>query len=68
MAVADFREARRRASMEQIVARLRGESVDLLSYEDVRKKLRATVSPGVCLLYTSPSPRDRTRHRMPSPA
>ncbi|NLF13781.1 MAG: hypothetical protein GX597_18520, partial [Anaerolineaceae bacterium] len=47
MAVADFREARRRASMEQIVARLRGESVDLLSYEDVRKKLRATVSPGV---------------------
>jgi len=46
-AVADFREARRRASMEQIVARLRGESVDLLSYEDVRKKLRATVSPGV---------------------
>jgi len=46
-AVADFREARRRASMEQIVARLRGESVDLLSYEDVRKKLRTTVSPGV---------------------
>ncbi|RPI49319.1 MAG: universal stress protein, partial [Chloroflexi bacterium] len=46
-AVADFREARRRASMEQIVARLRGEPVDLLSYEDVRKKLRATVTPGV---------------------
>lgn len=46
-AVADFREARHRASMEQIMARLRGESVDLLSYEDVRKKLRATVAPGV---------------------
>ena len=24
--------------------------------------------PGVCLLYTSPSPRDRTRSRMPSSA
>jgi nucleotide-binding universal stress UspA family protein len=46
-AVADFREARRRASMEQIMARLRGEPVDLLSYEDVRRKLRATVTPWV---------------------
>ena len=25
-------------------------------------------SPGICLLYTSPSPRDRTRSRMPSSA
>ena len=24
--------------------------------------------PKLCLLYTSPSPRDRTRHRMPSSA
>jgi len=24
--------------------------------------------PGICLLYTSPSPRDRTRSRMPSSA
>jgi nucleotide-binding universal stress UspA family protein len=47
LAVGDFREARRRASMEQIVARLRGQPVDLLSYEDVRRKLRATVAPGV---------------------
>ena len=23
---------------------------------------------GICLLYTSPSPRDRTRHRMPASA
>ena len=28
----------------------------------------AWVLPGVCLLYTSPSPRDRTRSRMPSSA
>ena len=27
-----------------------------------------TVQPGICLLYTSPSPRDRTRSRMPSSA
>ena len=25
-------------------------------------------TPGICLLYTSPSPRDRTRSRMPSSA
>ena len=29
---------------------------------------RATFSPPPCLLYTSPSPRDRTRSRMPSSA
>jgi nucleotide-binding universal stress UspA family protein len=33
--------------MEQLIARLRGEPVDLLSYEEVRQKLRATVTPGV---------------------
>ena len=27
-----------------------------------------SVRPSVCLLYTSPSPRDRTRSRMPSSA
>ena len=27
-----------------------------------------TTNPGICLLYTSPSPRDRTRSRMPSSA
>ncbi len=47
LAVADFRDARRRASIEQLIARLRGESVDLLSYEEVRQQLRATVTPGV---------------------
>ena len=26
------------------------------------------LNPGTCLLYTSPSPRDRTRSRMPSSA
>jgi len=39
-AIEDFRSARRQAALEQIVARLTGKSVDLLSYEDVREKLR----------------------------
>ena len=41
MAVQDFRRARRKASLEQILARLTGKTTDLLSYEDVREKLHA---------------------------
>ena len=41
-AVYDFRQARRKAAMEQIMSFLRGDSSELLSYEDVRKKLKAT--------------------------
>lgn len=40
-AVEEFRAARLRSSMEQIRAALRGRSVDLLSYEEVREKIRA---------------------------
>jgi len=40
-AVQDFHRARRRAALERIVARLTGKSADLLSYEEVRRKLRA---------------------------
>jgi nucleotide-binding universal stress UspA family protein len=40
-AVQDFHRARRKAAMEELVARLTGKSPDLLSYEEVRKKLRA---------------------------
>jgi nucleotide-binding universal stress UspA family protein len=43
-AISDFRYARRRAAMEQVIARLRGKTADLLSYEEVREKLRATES------------------------
>lgn len=39
MAVGDFRTARRRAGVEEILARLRGTSVDLLSFEEVNEKL-----------------------------
>jgi nucleotide-binding universal stress UspA family protein len=41
-AVQDFQRARRRARLEQIMARLTGASTELLNYEEVRKKLKAT--------------------------
>jgi nucleotide-binding universal stress UspA family protein len=41
-AIEDFRRARRRAMVKEILARLRGENVKLLSFEDVRSKLRAS--------------------------
>lgn len=40
-AINDFRRARRRASIEQVLARFTGKSADLLSYEDVRRRLKA---------------------------
>ncbi len=39
-AVQDFRQARRQAALEQIMARLTGKSVNLLSYEEVSQKLK----------------------------
>lgn len=36
----DFRRARRKARMQAFLARLRGKSIDLLSYDEVRSKLR----------------------------
>jgi len=36
--------------------------------ETPEQTLGDVVQGGVCLLYTSPSPRDRTRSRMPSSA
>ena len=42
-----------------------------LGYKDVKGKLEYHIQGGpliTCLLYTSPSPRDRTRSRMPSSA
>jgi nucleotide-binding universal stress UspA family protein len=40
-AIQDFRRARQRAAMKEIIARLKGEPTQLLSYDDVRKRLRA---------------------------
>ena len=35
---------------------------------DLLNKIKNEIDPSICLLYTSPSPRDRTRSRMPSSA
>jgi nucleotide-binding universal stress UspA family protein len=42
LARADFQRARQQASLQEILSRLTGKSVNLLSYEDVRRKLHAT--------------------------
>jgi nucleotide-binding universal stress UspA family protein len=41
-AIQDFHNARRRALLEQALARLTGRSAELLAYDDVRTKLKAT--------------------------
>ncbi|MBN1889360.1 MAG: universal stress protein [Thermoflexales bacterium] len=43
-AMADFQDARARADLERLVARLTGKSASLLSYEEVRQKLKARES------------------------
>ena len=41
-AVKDFRRARRQAQLERVMARLTGDSTELLNYEDVRQKLKGS--------------------------
>lgn len=43
-AVSDFRQARRKANMQKILARFAGRDDELLPYEEVRKKLKAVES------------------------
>ena len=43
-AIHDFRSARQKASLREIIARFKGESIELLSFEEVRKQLKAQVS------------------------
>jgi nucleotide-binding universal stress UspA family protein len=45
IALEDFRRARLKASLQDVIARLTGSSTELLSYDDVRKRLRAVESP-----------------------
>lgn len=40
-AVNDFKRARKKAAFQQVMARLRGQSADLLAYEDVCRHLKA---------------------------
>jgi nucleotide-binding universal stress UspA family protein len=44
-AIEDFHRARRRAALEEILAKLTGKSTDLLSFEDMRQKLKTKVGP-----------------------
>lgn len=41
-AIQDFHRARNQAALKEILARLTGKSIELLSYEDVRQKVRAS--------------------------
>lgn len=41
-ALDDFHQARRQAALQQLLARFTGEQTELLSYEDIRKKLKVT--------------------------
>ena len=41
---------------------------EVLPWKDFNKNMAISVEYNFCLLYTSPSPRDRTRSRMPSSA
>jgi nucleotide-binding universal stress UspA family protein len=52
IAVHDFQEARQRAAIQEILARLTGKSNQLLSYEDVAEKLklRARIERGVQMI------------------
>jgi nucleotide-binding universal stress UspA family protein len=44
-AARDFQRARKRAATHDLIARLTGRSDNLLAFDDVRRKLRATISP-----------------------
>ena len=42
IAVQDFRQARKQAAVQQLLAHLTGKSAELLAYDDVRQQLRET--------------------------
>jgi len=44
-AVQDFRSARQKAALREIVARFTGDSTELLSFDEVRQKLKAQIGP-----------------------
>src|SRR4030042_1637748 len=44
-AVQDFRSARLKATLREIIARLTGDTSELLSYDEVRQKIKAQVRP-----------------------
>ena len=55
-------------SDEQIFEDISIDEIDGIRYATVSQSAFTYAEPQICLLYTSPSPRDRTRSRMPSSA
>ena len=59
------------ASPEEIGKMFIPYNLDIIGFNEVPDgdwTARVGIALGICLLYTSPSPRDRTRSRMPSSA
>ena len=56
------------ASLEELVPALAAEGLPVDDIEDDGRAFFAFHHAGRCLLYTSPSPRDRQKSRMPSSA
>ena len=59
------------SQLEQLIDKYITTIVDSMSMEDFQQYVRNDMwdyLSNACLLYTSPSPRDRTRSRMPSSA
>lgn len=48
-AISDFRAARRKASLERILAKITGKAIDLLSYDEVRQMLQGQASSNAVL-------------------
>ena len=51
-----------------IVSTEGGMDIEAVAHDTPEKVINFDIDPATCLLYTSPSPRDRTRSRMPSSA
>ena len=62
------KNAEKETALYEAVFRLlaRGEKMYSVTVQQIAEE--AGIGKGTCLLYTSPSPRDRTRSRMPSSA
>ena len=54
--------------MAAVASALRPDDMAFLHYRDGAFQTRRSAQVGVCLLYTSPSPRDKRQSRMPSSA
>ena len=65
---ADVDMAAKRASLDRIVKRAEAEECGWGTTDEESQAIYAFYNLTICLLYTSPSPRDRTRSRMPSSA